>query len=519
LGFGEGRQGEIKTQVKSESKVGGQECPPHTACYTHSACSIRFWSSRAVTGCGAGAAAPAATSIRFRSISDAAQHIAAASGCAYPCLEAGRMIAGTLPEGIEELAPHLKCLHTYSLIMTTFPRSTMTTLRRGRPTCHKVFGEAIAILAGDGLQTRHMKYCRLRCSAASRVHIIEEMPAEPARLREWSRPGCGSGSRAQPNRVWQRSNTFTVQTAALISASVVSGGVYGGANPRWPASWSRSARSIGLAFRLWMSPTWPKISPTIWKAKPIDRPNDSSLAALVIGRRRRPPPWLPWRWSELRSWSGECIRRLPTRLVCSASRSTTGLRSFLTVPVPRAISSIMCTRSSGTAQGPVLHMPGLHPSPPKLRWPSKNFMQVGVPAYVVIVERGVVMDQGIGVQHFKCGARVFIPSGQRTRNHAAGSRKGIGAAACRRQICCAASLDDRKPDAGCRGAAASSAISHRPALLQNLIEHAGEYNKPCAAGTLVRNFDSDLTWFWFRLAFLPQNPNPQILDNLWIRNL
>src|SRR5260221_10217134 len=87
------------------------------------------------------------------------------------CMEAGRMIAssasksstsksrarslsGSLPAGIEQVGAALEMLHTYSLIHDDLPALDNDDLRRGRPTSHKVFGEAIAILAGDALQTQ-----------------------------------------------------------------------------------------------------------------------------------------------------------------------------------------------------------------------------------------------------------------------------------------------------------------------------------------------------------------------------
>src|SRR5258708_33008950 len=70
------------------------------------------------------------------------------------CMEAARMIAGRLPEGIEELGSALEMLHTYSLIHDDLPALDNDDLRRGKPTCHVAFGEAIAILAGDALQTQ-----------------------------------------------------------------------------------------------------------------------------------------------------------------------------------------------------------------------------------------------------------------------------------------------------------------------------------------------------------------------------
>jgi len=69
-------------------------------------------------------------------------------------MQAGITIAGTLPPGIARLGAALEMLHTYSLIHDDLPALDNDDLRRGKPTCHVAFGEAIAILAGDALQTR-----------------------------------------------------------------------------------------------------------------------------------------------------------------------------------------------------------------------------------------------------------------------------------------------------------------------------------------------------------------------------
>ena len=69
-------------------------------------------------------------------------------------MQAGVTIAGELPKGIEKLGAALEMLHTYSLIHDDLPALDNDDLRRGKPTCHVAFGEAIAILAGDALQTR-----------------------------------------------------------------------------------------------------------------------------------------------------------------------------------------------------------------------------------------------------------------------------------------------------------------------------------------------------------------------------
>src|SRR2546425_10801738 len=92
------------------------------------------------------------------------------------CMEAARMVAGKLPAGIENLGSALEMLHTYSLIHDDLPALDNDELRRGKPTCHVVFGEALAILAGDALQTQAYEVlARLQCPAEARVKIIEEI--------------------------------------------------------------------------------------------------------------------------------------------------------------------------------------------------------------------------------------------------------------------------------------------------------------------------------------------------------
>src|SRR5690349_12912625 len=92
------------------------------------------------------------------------------------CMEAGKMVAGSLPPGIEDAGAALEMLHTYSLIHDDLPALDNDDLRRGRPTSHVVFGEAVAILAGDALQTQAYEVLSsLRCAAEARVRIIREI--------------------------------------------------------------------------------------------------------------------------------------------------------------------------------------------------------------------------------------------------------------------------------------------------------------------------------------------------------
>ena len=168
------------------------------------------------------------------------------------CLEAGRMISGTLPESIEDLGAALEMLHTYSLIHDDLPALDNDDLRRGRPTCHKVFGEATAILAGDALQTQaYQVLAGLRCPAEVRVRIIEEIARGTGTI-----DGMIGGqvvdleAEHSPPAVETLEYIHGSKTAALITASVVSGGLYAGANDDAIAKLRTFGHSIGLAFQI-----------------------------------------------------------------------------------------------------------------------------------------------------------------------------------------------------------------------------------------------------------------------------
>src|SRR3954467_3710391 len=150
------------------------------------------------------------------------------------CMEAGRMVAGSLPAGIEDLGAALEMLHTYSLIHDDLPALDNDDLRRGRPTCHKVYGEAIAILAGDALQTQAYEVLsQLRCPAEARVKIIGEIARGTGTVN-----GMIGGQVIDLEAERTKPDAETLEyihrskTAALITASVVSGGIYASADSR-----------------------------------------------------------------------------------------------------------------------------------------------------------------------------------------------------------------------------------------------------------------------------------------------
>jgi geranylgeranyl diphosphate synthase, type II len=168
------------------------------------------------------------------------------------CMEAGRAVAGSLPAGIEDLGAALEMLHTYSLIHDDLPALDNDDLRRGRPTCHKVYGEAIAILAGDALQTQAYEVmAQLHCPAEARVKIMEEIARGTGTVN-----GMIGGQVIDLEAERTKPDADTLEyihrskTAALITASVVSGGIYASADSRQVENLRQFGQAIGLAFQI-----------------------------------------------------------------------------------------------------------------------------------------------------------------------------------------------------------------------------------------------------------------------------
>ena len=159
---------------------------------------------------------------------------------------------GSLPAGIEQVGAALEMLHTYSLIHDDLPALDNDDLRRGRPTCHKAFGEATAILAGDGLQTQAYEVlAQIGCPAEARVAIIREIAHATGTI-----DGMIGGQVVDLEAEHKKPDLATLEyihrskTAALITASVVSGGIYAGATDADIARLRTYGQSIGLAFQI-----------------------------------------------------------------------------------------------------------------------------------------------------------------------------------------------------------------------------------------------------------------------------
>ena len=170
-------------------------------------------------------------------------------------LASGEAVGGAREE-LLPLACAVEMIHTYSLIHDDLPAMDNDDLRRGQPTSHKVFGEAIAILAGDALLTRAF-------------HLLAETGDgwDAARLRRRLRAtailgeACGTdgliggqvmdleseGKAIGPHEL---ERLHRAKTGALLAACVRGGAILGGADERELEGLSRYASAIGLAFQV-----------------------------------------------------------------------------------------------------------------------------------------------------------------------------------------------------------------------------------------------------------------------------
>ena len=150
----------------------------------------------------------------------------------------------------------MEMIHTYSLIHDDLPAMDDDDFRRGRPTNHKVFGEAIAILAGDGLLTEAFKLMsdpRFAAGSdpAARIAVINEIATCAGSYGMVGGQVVDMESEGKPEMDLPTVQYIhTHKTGALIKASVVAGALLGGADERQLAAIRRYGEAAGLAFQI-----------------------------------------------------------------------------------------------------------------------------------------------------------------------------------------------------------------------------------------------------------------------------
>lgn len=166
-------------------------------------------------------------------------------------LAAAEAAGGRLDEAINT-ACAFECVHTYSLIHDDLPAIDNDDLRRGRPTCHKAFGEAVAILAGDALLTAAFELvAATKTSDSSRViKVITELSkaSGSAGMIGGQMVDIESEGVEVPFPVLEYIHIH--KTGELILAAVRSGAIMGGADHQQMGALSKYGKSIGLAFQI-----------------------------------------------------------------------------------------------------------------------------------------------------------------------------------------------------------------------------------------------------------------------------
>jgi geranylgeranyl diphosphate synthase type II len=167
------------------------------------------------------------------------------------CLETARIFASDVAPALYP-ACAIEFIHTYSLIHDDLPALDNDDLRRGKPTSHKKFGEAIAILAGDALLTLAFETIGATpVDAERRVAMLNEVAASAGTIR-----GMVGGQVADIEAEGKRVEPQTLEyihlskTAALIRASITAGALCAGAGPDDVARLRRFGETIGWAFQV-----------------------------------------------------------------------------------------------------------------------------------------------------------------------------------------------------------------------------------------------------------------------------
>jgi geranylgeranyl diphosphate synthase type II len=168
------------------------------------------------------------------------------------CLAAAEAL-NAREEAVVRAACSLELVHTYSLIHDDLPALDNDDFRRGVPTCHKVFGEAMAILAGDALLT--LAFQVLADLSDTPAERSRQMSAELALAAGTVRGMIGgqvADLEAEGREIDRRHLEYIhrSKTGALLRASVRLGAIAGGASESGLASLSEYGEHIGLAFQI-----------------------------------------------------------------------------------------------------------------------------------------------------------------------------------------------------------------------------------------------------------------------------
>jgi len=168
------------------------------------------------------------------------------------CLATAEVISGGKNDDALPLACAVECIHTYSLIHDDLPAMDNDDFRRGKPTSHKVYGEGIAILAGDALLTIAFEIAA-SCRAwprYSHAEVIKEVALAAGSQRLVAGQVAdleGEGRKITPAELRYIHEN---KTAALIASSIRLGAMSANATPKQLAHLTDFGQTLGLAFQV-----------------------------------------------------------------------------------------------------------------------------------------------------------------------------------------------------------------------------------------------------------------------------
>ena len=173
-------------------------------------------------------------------------------------LGASRMARGddgdaVASKGALRTAAAIECLHAYSLVHDDLPAMDDADMRRGKPSCHKVFGDATAILAGDALQTMAFDILAGEAThndAAIRISLVSQLSGASGLAGMAGGQMLDLEAETRPFNFAETSEMQMMKTGALISCAVISGGIVGGADDQLLAAQAAYAKHLGLAFQI-----------------------------------------------------------------------------------------------------------------------------------------------------------------------------------------------------------------------------------------------------------------------------
>jgi geranylgeranyl diphosphate synthase, type II len=167
--------------------------------------------------------------------------------CLAACEAVGGRIASAMPA-----ACAVECIHTYSLIHDDLPCMDDDDFRRGKLTNHKVFGEGIAVLAGDALLTE--AFALLAKSSPPKEYpvraLVRELALAAGSLRLIAGQVQDLENESRKASLDEVKTTHLNKTAALITASIRLGAMTGGASEQQLKRLSRYGQDLGLAFQV-----------------------------------------------------------------------------------------------------------------------------------------------------------------------------------------------------------------------------------------------------------------------------